>query len=233
MRIDPAFPHGRVGVPTRRAEHTVYQILAHSDVPGRALYEARVLPKGRQIDFAIWLEGVGRFAAELKGGMWSIDDLGKWNVFAEGGWHRKDCPVTQAWDAAMSIPEAIQREFHRRVYIVGVLAFPDMEPDQIIVNAAARQRIEVIFGTDHWVERLAELAAPRGIIRPPTPGQIEQEVSLVMPELADPQTPDLVDPQTTQLATPGTQVVIQHVEALHLHVGPEGLRSLDSLKDAG
>ena len=104
MEINPKFPAGRVGRPRRRAEHTIYQILAQSDSPGRALYEARVLPHGRQIDFAVWLEGVGRYATELKGGTWGIDDRGEWRLFADGGWQPQDSPVAQAWDAAMSIP---------------------------------------------------------------------------------------------------------------------------------
>ena len=174
-------------MPMRRAEHTIYQILAQSDCPGRALYEARVLPHGRQIDFAVWIEGVGRYATELKGGTWGIDDRGEWRLFADGGWQHQDSPVAQAWDAAMSIPEAIQRRFHRKVYIIAVIALPDMEPDQVIVDAAARQRVEVLFGTDRWVERLVDLAEPRSIIMPPTRGQIEEEVALVMPELAAPQ----------------------------------------------
>ena len=71
-----------------------------------------------------------------------------------------------------------------------------------------------------------DLAAPRGILRPPTGGQIEEEVALVMPEPADPSTPP-------PPAGPGTQVVIHHVDALHLHVGPEGLQGLGSLTDTG
>ena len=226
MDIKPKFPAGRVGLPMRRAEHQIYQLLAHSDVPGRALYEARALPHGRQIDFAVWIEGVGRFAAEVKGGIRDIDDRGEWRVFADGGWRRKESAVAQAWDAAMSIPELIERRLRRKVYIIAVLALPDMEADQAIVDAAARQHVEVLFGSDRWVERLVDLAAPRGILRPPTRGQIEEEEALVMPELAAPST-------QPQLAARGAQVVIHRVDQLHLHVGPEGLQALDGLTDTG
>ena len=58
-----------------------------------------------------------------------------------------------------------------------------MEPDQVIADAAAQRHVDVIFGTDRWVERLVELAGPHRIIVPPTPEQIDQEVALVMPEL--------------------------------------------------
>ena len=108
-------------------------------------------------------------------------------------------------------PEVIRERFHRGVYIIAVLAFPDMEPDQVIADAA-----------DRWVERLVELAGPHRIAAAPTAEQIDQEVALVMPELAP---RGAVDPRP--------QVVIQHVEHLHLHAGPEGVQGLSGLTGAG
>ena len=212
-------------MPLRRAEHAIYQILADSDIPGRALYEARILPHGRQVDFAVWLEDMGRYAVEVKGGHYILE-RGEWYLLTDGGRHRKPSPAFQSWTAAMSIPEAIQRQFRRKVYIIAVLALPDMEPDQVIVDAAAQRYVEVLFGTDRWVERLAGLAQHRDVKVPPTEKEIDEEVELVMPELAAP-------PQTPQLAMPGGQVVINNVENLHLHVGTEGLPGLDSLTGTG
>ena len=223
MKINPEFPNDRVDMPMRRAEHTIYQLLAQSNFPGRALYEARVLPHGRQIDFAVWIEGVGCYAVEVKGGRRGINERGEWSLFTDGRWRRKDSPVAQAWDAAMSIPEVIRRRLHRGVYIIAVLALPDMEADQVIVDASAQKHVDVLFGTDRWVERLVELAGPHDIAMPPTQGQIAEEVALVMPELAAP----------AQSAQSGAQVVIHRVDQLHLHVGPAGLQGLGSLTDTG
>ena len=138
-----------------------------------------------------------------------------------GRYHRAS-PAAQAWDAAKSIPEVIKERFHCGAYIIAVLAFPNMEPDQVIAAAAAQRHVDVIFGTDRWVERLVELAGHHHIIVPPTAEQIDQEVALVMPELA---------PRGT--ADPKPQVVIQHVEYLHLHVGPEGVQGLSDLTGTG
>ena len=223
MRIQPEFPLCYGDDPMRRAEHSIYRILEESEAPGRALYEARVLPHGRQIDFAVWLEGIGRYAIEVKGGRYTIDpDTGEWYLLTAGGRYRKASPAAQAWAAAMSIPEAIKERFHRGIYIVAVLAMPDMERDQAIVDAAARNHVNLLFGTDRWVERLAELAGPHHIIVPPTEGQIEEEVPVIMPELAVP-----------AAATHGPQVVIQHVNEIHFHVGPDGVQDLGGLTDAG
>ena len=221
MQINPEFPLCRVDDPMRRAEQIIYRILEESDVPGRALYEGRILPHGRQIDFPLWIEGVARYAIEAKGGRYIIDpQTGEWYLLTDEGRYRKASPAAQAWDAAKSIPEVIKERFHRGAYIIAVLAFPNMEHDQVIVDAAARNHVDVIFGTDRWVERLVGLAGDHHIIVPPTAEQIDQEVALVMPELA---------PRGT--ADPQPQVVIQHVEHLHLHVGPEGVQGLSGLTD--
>ena len=223
MRIQPEFPLCRVEDPMRRAEQTIYRILEESEAPGRALYEARILPHGRQIDFPVWIEGVTRYAIEAKGGRYIIDpETGEWRLLTDAGRYHQASPPAQAWDAARSIPEVIRERFHRGAYIIAVLAFPNMEPDQVIADAAAQRHVDVIFGADRWVERLVELAGHHHIIVPPTAEQIDQEVALVMPELA---------PRGT--ADPKPQVVIQHVEHLHLHVGPEGVQGLSGLTGAG
>ena len=187
MRIQPEFPLCRVEDPMRRAEQTIYRILEESEAPGRALYEARILPHGRQIDFPVWIEGVTRYAIEAKGGRYIIDpETGEWRLLTDAGRHHQASPPAQAWGVARSIPEVIRERFHRGAYIIAVLAFPNMEPDQVIAE------------------------------------QIDQEVALVMPELAPRETAD-----------PKPQVVIQHVEHLHVHVGPEGVQGLSDLTGAG
>ena len=86
MRIQPEFPLCRVEDPMRRAEQTIYHILEESEAPGRALYEARILPHGRQIDFPVWIEGVARYAIEAKGGRYIIDPgTGEWRLLTDAG----------------------------------------------------------------------------------------------------------------------------------------------------
>ena len=86
MKIQPEFPLCRVEDPMRRAEQTIYRILEESEAPGRALYEARILPHGRQIDFPVWIEGVARYALEAKGGRYIIDpENGGWRLLTDAG----------------------------------------------------------------------------------------------------------------------------------------------------
>ena len=77
----------------RRAEQTIYRILEESEAPGRALYEARILPHGRQIDFPVWIEGVARYAIEAKGGRYIIDPAtGEWRLLTDSGRHHQASP---------------------------------------------------------------------------------------------------------------------------------------------
>ena len=65
MRIQPEFPLCRVEDPMQRAEQTIYRILEESEAPGRTLYEARILPHGRQIDFTMKIESLGGFEGDF------------------------------------------------------------------------------------------------------------------------------------------------------------------------
>ena len=183
MRIDPEFPSDRASLPERRAEHTIYQLLAESAQPGRALYEARPLPDAREVDFAIWLPGAGRFAVEVKGGTYATGINGRWRLVIPRGRFQKPSPLSQAREAATGLEQALEQRLRRKVDILPVVALPDMEPDDLISHLAALEHVAILYGTLAWVERLATLAAGSQDARPPTGAQIEEEVRVVMPGL--------------------------------------------------
>ena len=56
------FPPGRCKKPKRRAEQRVYEALAGSDRRGFVYYEWRRGYEHPELDFAVWVAGVGRFA---------------------------------------------------------------------------------------------------------------------------------------------------------------------------
>ena len=75
---------------TRRTLHTTpkrsekegrtgtFEALAKLDLEGHALYEFRWRPKGQQVDFALWVNRIGRYAAQVKGGNYRWDGGEKW-----------------------------------------------------------------------------------------------------------------------------------------------------------
>ena len=94
-----------------------------------------------------------------------------------------------------------------------------MERDEAILDMAARRSVEVLFGQDDRVNRLVALADGHPIRHRLTEDSIEQKVMAIMPELAP------------AAGATSPQVVIQNVENLHLHVGPEGIAGIEGLSD--
>ena len=54
---------------------------------------------------------------------------GQWQRITDDGPVTIPCPMKVTWDAALQIREAVKRHLGRKVFVVAVLVFPDMEPD--------------------------------------------------------------------------------------------------------
>ena len=216
MKTNPKFPPSRLTDPQRRAERDIYRALAETTRPGWALYEVKVTRDAKQVDLVVWVEAVAVFAVQLKGGIYVIRD-GELCLVTDQGLIPKPGLLAKVWDSAMEISRFIERKLGRGMYIIPVLALPDMEQDEDIQDMAARRSVEVLFGKADWVERLVDLAGSHPIRHRPTEETIEQEVLAIMPELAPAPSPT------------SPQVVIQNVQHLHLHVGPEGIDGLGDL----
>ena len=70
------FPRQRRDDPKRQAEARVFDALQALDMAGHALYEFR--KGGKQVDFALWLDRLARFASQVKGGPYEMDNTGQW-----------------------------------------------------------------------------------------------------------------------------------------------------------
>ena len=92
-----------------------------------------------------------------------------------------------------------------------------MEQDKDVQDLAARRNVMTLFGLTGWVDQLVDLARNQSIRHRSTEASIEAEVAAIMPELAPAPTPT------------APQVVIQNVEHLHIHVGPEAIEGLSHL----
>ena len=109
------------------------------------------------------------------------------------------------------------RRLGHRLFVIPVLALPDMEQDKDVQDLAARRNVMTLFGLTGWVDQLVDLARNQSIRHRSTEASIEAEVAAIMPELAPAPTPT------------APQVVIQNVEHLHIHVGPEAIEGLSHL----
>ena len=60
------FPEQCRGDPKRNAEARVYDALNALELDGHGIYEFRYRLGGRQLDFVLWLDGIGHFAMQVR-----------------------------------------------------------------------------------------------------------------------------------------------------------------------
>ena len=207
MKINPKeFPDHRRSDPKRRAEARVYDELAGSDASGHVLYEVKPRADSPEVDFAIWMEGVGTFGMEVKGGENRLE-RGEWSLVTDQGRKKVNSLTAEAWDAAMAIHDTVHEKLGRKSFVIPVICFPDMEYDKYIEERCAAKKIGVVFGVENLVQQLQDLAEAAEVYQTPNARTIKQEVDLIR----DGATPE------PSAGTAGIQVHVDLVE-VHIHV---------------
>ena len=182
MRMYPReFPATRRNIPKRRAERRIFEALAGSDCRGFAYYEWRRGYGSIELDFAVWIVGLGRFALQVKGGRY---------LLTGGDWHLKTrdglvpigtSPLDEAWLAALDLHDDIGElaATPYNPYVIPVVAFCDMEPDKDIEGLARRKGVHLVWRTGDLVADLCAVARGRGAPNPLPMERIRREVSAV------------------------------------------------------
>ena len=182
MRMYPReFPSGRRKKPKRQAERSVYEALAGSDRRGFVYYEWRQGYEHIELDFAVWVNGLGRFALQVKGGRYLLID-GEWYLKTrEGNKPVRSCPLDETKLAALDLHDDI-KECAQTVYnpyVIPVLTFPDMEPDEAIKNLAKRKGVYVTWGVRNLLADLEEIVRSRRVSEALGMDRIAREVQAV------------------------------------------------------
>ncbi len=181
MKVTPEFPEHRRHDPLRQAELRVYDQLVNSPQSGHALYEVKPINTAPELDFAVWIKGVGCFGIQVKGGQNSVAGA-RWLLHTVEGTEPVPCPIQRTWDAALSIKAAVKRRLGRRMYVLPVLIFPDMLPDPEIQRVVDSDgRVSLLWGEQDLVNRLMALPEVEQVYNPPDAGQILAEVAAVRP----------------------------------------------------
>ena len=180
MDMQPQFsPDRRRDDHKRNSEAGVYDQLAHS---GQALHEPKALPEAPELDFCVWLEGLGLFRPRGQGRP-VLRGQDRLNHPDRNGPEHVPCPLTQTWDAAIAVRDAVHRVLGFKVFIIPVLLFTDTPRGPLIEEWAGQHRVKVLFGADDLVERLVErllaLAYSMGAKHRPTTDDILKEVDAV------------------------------------------------------
>ena len=182
MRMYPReFPSGRRKKPKRRAERRVYEALAGAACRGFVYYEWRRGYECIELDFAVWVEGLGRIALQVKGGKYRLMD-GDWYLVKRNGLqYIGTCPLDETKLAALDLHDDIKElaETHYSPYVIPVLMFPDMEPDRAIEQLARRTGVYVIWGVGNLLSDLEDIVRSRRVSEALGMDRIAREVHAV------------------------------------------------------
>lgn len=166
MRMYPKeFPPARRRVPKRRAERQVYEALADSRRSGFAYYEWRQGYGHIELDFAVWVKNLGRFALQVKGGRYVLID-GDWYLKTRYGVKLiESCPLDEAKLGALDLHDDIEACACTpyNPYVIPVLVFPDMEADADIENLAKRKGVYVVWGVENLLHDLEDIVQSRRV----------------------------------------------------------------------
>ena len=179
MQMYPSqFPPKRRRKATRRAELRIFNALASSNLAGFSYYEWRKDFDDLELDFAIWMRDHGRAALQVKGGGYELRQ-GEFYLHTQGEVIPiASSPIDEAWLAALDLHDDIVDKLAPAYdpFVLPVLCFPDMQPDEQIEKLAHRKRVCLLWQCDQPDQRLQEilLAQPVRAVLPTS--RISREV---------------------------------------------------------
>ena len=182
MKMFPrAFPSSRRKIPKRQAERRVYQALAGNDRQGFCYYEWRRDYGRPELDFAIWMVGLGRIALQVKGGRYRLIE-GEWHLKTRNGVQLVETsPLDEVWLEALDLHDDIEDRVATfyNPFVIPVVMFPDMDPDPAIEHLARRKGVYLAWRTDDLVADLIAIVRRRGVADTLTMDRTAREVEAV------------------------------------------------------
>ncbi len=130
-------PPERRNDPKRRAEMSVLDQLTASEYHGTAIYEWSAGDGSPEVDFALWVEDVGRFAIQVKGGHYDIQNYNWFLRLPHGPLEQKPSPVVQIRDGALAMSRVVKEVIGFTIYTIAVLVLPDMDPESHVAAIVA------------------------------------------------------------------------------------------------
>ena len=168
--------------PLTLAEMEACQQFESSDRAGQALFHPRVAAGKSVPNCVVFCEEVGRFGITILEGRYSVEEAQtedeQWYRHESDGTRTPiDNPLEGAWQAATEVREELKRKLDLKLYTIAVAWFPDMEPDEDILDAAAGGSAHPLFGRGDLVQRLVKLPDDKELQPQLNDGYIKQEIT--------------------------------------------------------
>ena len=170
------FPKQRRNDPKRQAEARTFDALANLELSGQGIYECRWRPKGQQVDFCLWVDHLGRYAGQVKGGHYRWDDDDWYLRTLDECWVSRPSPVQETVDGGMEMHDAIEQATGFYAYVAAVLVLPDMERDPELERLAlVRDKVHIVWDLQQMQAELERVAKEADFRKPPKPSHSENE----------------------------------------------------------
>ena len=171
------FPEQRRLDPKRAAEASVFDALQSLDLNGYGLYEFQYRREGRQLDFALWLDMLGRLAIQVKGGQYSLDDDDQWFLHtSKEGRVPVNSPLAETAEGCTEMHNAIEEATGFYGFVGGVLLMTDMQRDERMEHAALQhEQVYIVWGLDNLRQDLERIIPLVKFRRPLKPRHAENE----------------------------------------------------------
>ena len=161
--------------PLTMAETETYAQFEATDRAGLVVFHPQVAPGKPAPNAVVFLKDFTRLAVtylpdryRVQGDQWFRFDDGKEIPI-------DDSPLELGWDAAMAVKSRIEQERDRGAWVVPVVVFVDMEPDDGIREAEVQSGSRVLFGLCDHVEALVSVLENRDLQYPLSEWQIADE----------------------------------------------------------
>ena len=235
MKTSETFPKEYEDNPLRGAEHRVYEELLDCGMPGLFIYEWKWDKHTAEIDFVIWIEEVGLFSLQVKGGRYRFQKQhgeDRWQLRKGETWERVPSPIRQTWSGTEGLLKALPMRDGYRTFVLPVLLFPDMDDLGFDIETEAnRQKVYVLADERGLGDKLAAIANERGVHVPPDAEAIDTDARAItggdvsyLPSREDGDAADTSGNKDQQATLESDRVDIRHVEhyhhvdrSLHLH----------------
>ena len=244
MEAFKPFTKEYINDPRRQAERRVYEELLNCGLPGLFIYEWKRDKSTAEVDFVAWIEGVGLFAIQAKGGRYRYQpEENEWGLREDGDWEKVTSPIRQTWSGTEGLLKSLPRRRGHRTFVLPILLFPDMtEPRAAGLIEADSKGIYVMADERGMADKLVAVAKERGVDFPPDADTIDEDASTITggrasyrPHFPAGSLPELDGTPVLE----SDRVDIRHVEhyhhvdqSLHLHfhgpMSPECIAALRS-----